>query len=168
MEKGEQLPERVIGPHSVASFTTEHRARPATVWGAAYYTEGPTGLWDAGWISEMGRDFDRATYDPSANDGLLEGASRGHVDPEHAQLIGMPRSYGYGSSMGSWILDYVENWAGEGGWTGHVLAQYRNPAFVGDITDPHRRGEGDRGAAAGVRSPLRHGRRRNAHADRRR
>ena len=43
VEKGEQLPERVIGPHSVASFTTEHRARPATVWGAAYYTEGPTG-----------------------------------------------------------------------------------------------------------------------------
>ena len=36
--------------------------------------------------------------------------------------------------MGSWILDYVENWAGEGGWTGHVVAQYRNPAFVGDIT----------------------------------
>ena len=128
------LPERVIGPHSVASFTTEHRARPATVWGAAYYTDGPTGLWDAGWISEMGRDFDRATYDPSANDGLLEGASRGHVHPEHAQLIGMPRAYGYGSSMGSWILDYIENWAGEGNWTGHLVAQYRNPAFVGDIT----------------------------------
>jgi acyl dehydratase len=134
VEKGERLPERVIGPHSVASFTTEHRARPTTVWGAAYYTDGPTGLWDAGWIGEMGRDFDRAKYDPSANDGLLEGASRGHVHPEHAQLIGMPRAYGYGSSMGSWILDYIENWAGEGGWTGHLLAQYRNPAFVGDIT----------------------------------
>jgi hypothetical protein len=36
--------------------------------------------------------------------------------------------------MGSWILDYIENWAGEGNWTGHLVAQYRNPAFVGDIT----------------------------------
>ena len=31
VEKGERLPERVIGPHSVASFTTEHRARPVGV-----------------------------------------------------------------------------------------------------------------------------------------
>ncbi|HLN17687.1 MAG TPA: MaoC family dehydratase N-terminal domain-containing protein [Acidimicrobiales bacterium] len=131
---GETLPERVLGPHTVASFTTEHRARPVTVWGAAYQTKGPTSLWSAGWLNEMGRDFDRVAYDPAAADGLYMGPSRGHVQPEFAQLIGMPRAYGYGSSMGGWILDYLENWASEWGWTIHMDSQYRFPAFVGDAT----------------------------------
>ena len=40
-------------------------------------------------------------------DGLYRGPSRGHTDDEHAQLIGLPRAYGYGASMGAWVLDYA-------------------------------------------------------------
>ncbi len=32
VQAGEQLPERLIGPHSIASFTTEWRAYPFTIW----------------------------------------------------------------------------------------------------------------------------------------
>jgi hypothetical protein len=46
----------------------------------------------------------------------------------------MPRGYGYGASMGAWIIDYVAAWAGEWGLVTHSTAQYRNPAFTGDAT----------------------------------
>jgi acyl dehydratase len=46
----------------------------------------------------------------------------------------MPRGYGYGASMGAWIIDYLCAWAGEWGFVSHVKAQYRNPAFTGDAT----------------------------------
>jgi acyl dehydratase len=46
----------------------------------------------------------------------------------------MPRGYGYGASMGAWVLDYVAAWAGEWGVITHANAQYRNPAFTGDAT----------------------------------
>jgi hypothetical protein len=46
----------------------------------------------------------------------------------------MPRGYGYGASMGAWIIDYVAAWAGEWGSVVHSSAQYRNPAFTGDVT----------------------------------
>jgi hypothetical protein len=46
----------------------------------------------------------------------------------------MPRGYGYGASMGAWIIDYLCAWAGEWGFVPHVKAQYRNPAFTGDAT----------------------------------
>ena len=46
----------------------------------------------------------------------------------------MPRGYGYGASMGAWILDYVAAWAGEWGMISHSSAQYRNPALTGDAT----------------------------------
>lgn len=36
--------------------------------------------------------------------------------------------------MGSWILDYVAAWGGEWGFISHSEAQYRNPAFTGDVT----------------------------------
>jgi acyl dehydratase len=46
----------------------------------------------------------------------------------------MPRGYGYGASMGAWIIDYVAGWAGEWGTITHSNAQFRNPAFTGDAT----------------------------------
>ena len=122
-------------PTARSARTASRRSPPATVWGAAYYTEGRTGLWDAGWISEMSRDREQEAVDPSKADGLYAGASRGHVQVDHARNIGMPRGYGYGSSMGGWLLDYVENWGGEGAWTVHMNASYRSPALTGDITE---------------------------------
>ena len=44
------------------------------------------------------------------------------------------RAYGYGASMGAWILDYLAGWAGEWGQIVHSRAQYRGPAFTGDVT----------------------------------
>jgi len=46
----------------------------------------------------------------------------------------MPRGYGYGASMGAWILDYLSGWAGEWGMVVHSVCSYRGPAFTGDIT----------------------------------
>jgi hypothetical protein len=46
----------------------------------------------------------------------------------------MARGYGYGASMGAWVLDYVAAWAGEWGFITHSVSQYRNPAFTGDAT----------------------------------
>ena len=46
----------------------------------------------------------------------------------------MPRGYGYGATMGAWILDYLTNWSGEWGEIVHSNAQFRNPAFTGDAT----------------------------------
>ncbi len=82
----------------------------------------------------MSRDQEGAKIDPSNADGLYNGPSRGHVQPRYAQLIGMPRGYGYGASMGAWILDYLSNWGGEWSVITHSDMQYRAPAFTGDIT----------------------------------
>jgi hypothetical protein len=130
---GQRLPTRPIGPHSLASFASEWRAYTFTVWGASVH-EGPDHLQDAGWLDEMDRDLEGAKEDPELGDGLYHGPSRGHTDPEHAQLIGMPRGYGYGASMGAWVLDYVAMWAGDRGFIRHSNVQYRFPAFEDDLT----------------------------------
>ena len=46
----------------------------------------------------------------------------------------MPRAYGYGASMGAWIIDYFAGWAGEWGLVVHSNCNYRGPAFSGDVT----------------------------------
>jgi hypothetical protein len=71
---------------------------------------------------------------PELTDGAYIGPSRGHLFPRWARYIGMPRSYGYGASMGAWILDYLAGWAGEWGAVVHSNSAYRGPAFTGDIT----------------------------------
>jgi hypothetical protein len=48
--------------------------------------------------------------------------------------IGMPRAYGYGASMGSWVTDFLSGWAGEHGLIVHSIANYRGPALSGDTT----------------------------------
>jgi hypothetical protein len=66
--------------------------------------------------------------------GAYYGPSRGHLFSRWARRIGMPRAYGYGASMGSWVTDYLAGWAGEHGAIAHSIANYRGPALLGDIT----------------------------------
>ena len=134
VQVGDVLQRRVIGPHTLMSFTTEWRAYLQSIWGAFRPSGLPSSLRNAGWIPEMSRDQEAAKVDPTYADGLYHGASRGHVQPRYAQLIGMPRGYGYGASMGAWILDYLSNWGGE--WTDivHSRMTYRSPALTGDVT----------------------------------
>lgn len=134
---GDQLAEHILGPHSLASFATEWRAYPMTVWGAT--AKGPTTVRaeELGYTKEMaGFEGDRRMerVNPELTDGAYYGPSRGHLQPRWARHVGMPRGYGYGASMGAWILDYVSGWAGEWGTIVHSNAQYRNPAFTGDAT----------------------------------
>jgi acyl dehydratase len=133
VNEGDRLPTRPIGPHTIMSFTTEWRAFNMNIWGAADYW-GVSTTDAAGWLPEMSRDPRQAAIDPTRADGLYQGPSRGHVQPRYARLIGMPRGYGYGATMGAWILDYLTNWSGEWGEIVHSNAQYRNPAFTGDAT----------------------------------
>ena len=133
VEVGQRLATRPIGPHSLPSLASEWRGYIFTVWGSSYH-EGADHLSEAGWLAEMDRDLEGAQEDPELGDGLYHGPSRGHTDEEHAQLIGMPRGYGYGTSMGAWVLDYVAAWAGDRGLVRHSAVQYRFPAFDGDLT----------------------------------
>jgi acyl dehydratase len=131
---GETLPTRPIGPHTVQSFATEWRAFIFQTWGSEVH-EGYDHIPEAGWLTEMDRKVDEdARLDPSLADGLYRGPSRGHVDIEHARLVGMPRNYGYGAAMGAWILDYVSGWAGGQGFIRHSNIQYRFPPFEGDLS----------------------------------
>ena len=134
VQPGETLPERLIGPHSIASFTTEWRAYPFTIWHTFRHDGLPDSLYDAGWLPEMERDFGKAELDPTHLDGLYHGPSRGHVQQEYAQLIGLPRAYGYGASMGAWLLDYIGNWGGAWSDIIHSKFSYRTPAMTGDLT----------------------------------
>jgi acyl dehydratase len=134
---GDQLAPNVLGPHSLASFTTEWRAYPMTTWGAT--AKGPTTVRaeELGYTKEMaGFEGDRRMerLNPELTDGAYYGPSRGHLQPRWAEHVGMARGYGYGASMGAWVLDYVAAWAGEWGFITHSSAQYRNPAFTGDAT----------------------------------
>ena len=134
VEVGTRLPRRPIGPHTIASFTCEWRAFLMSVWGTFRDDGGRSSLYQAGWLPEMSRDLEGAKRDPTLADGLYHGPSRGHVQQQYAQLIGMPRGYGYGASMGAWVLDYLANWVGEWGTILHSDMKYRSPALTGDLT----------------------------------
>jgi N-terminal half of MaoC dehydratase len=132
---GDALPERVFGPHSIASFTTEWRAFIVNTWGTMDLKLND--LEAMGFTREMaGYENDPAMQliNPEFTDGAYIGPSRGHLFPKWARTIGMPRGYGYGASMGSWITDYLSGWAGEWGQVVHSNCSYRGPAFTGDIT----------------------------------
>lgn len=127
---GDKLPTRVVGPHTIASFTSENRALLFTVWGGHFYEGNYMGM-EAGWIPElMGGDV----ADPAMSMGPEEGPASGHTNLEKAKLIGMPRLYGYGSSMGIWVIDYLAYWAGTEGFVRHTKIDYRMPVFEGDVT----------------------------------
>ena len=132
---GDQLPERVIGPHSVASFTTEWRAYLVNNWGTMNLRKND--LEALGFTREMAgyeNDPDMMLDNTFLTDGAYYGPSRGHLFPKYARRIGMPRGYGYGASMGSWVTDFLSGWAGEHGMVVHSTANYRGPALTGDIT----------------------------------
>jgi acyl dehydratase len=134
---GDRLASNVLGPHSLATFTTEWRAFPMNAWGAM--RTGPTTVSaaDLGYTTEMaGHEGDRRMerINPELTDGAYYGPSRGHLQPRWARHVGMARGYGYGASMGAWVLDFVAAWAGEWGFVTHSSAKYRNPAFTGDAT----------------------------------
>jgi hypothetical protein len=82
----------------------------------------------------MDKNMELARVDPSQADGLFKGSSRGHAQPKYAERVGLPRGYGYGASMGAWVLDYVANWLGEWGEITHAKIELRAPAFTGDVT----------------------------------
>ncbi len=134
VKEGDTLPQRLIGPHTIASFTTEWRAFQMTIWNAFRTVPGPDSTLDAGWLPEMSRDTEAAKVDPTLGDGLYHGPSRGHIQQKYAQLIGLPRGYGYGASMGAWILDYLGNWGGEWSDIVHSKMSFRTPAMTGDLT----------------------------------
>ncbi|MBU6265965.1 MAG: MaoC family dehydratase N-terminal domain-containing protein [Sphingomonadales bacterium] len=132
---GDQLPERVFGPHSVVSFATEWRSYLFTIWGTLDRRE--LDLEALGFTKEMAgheNDPHMERINPEITDGAYYGPSRGHMFPKYARKIGMPRAYGYGASMGAWVTDYLTGWAGEHGWVLHSTANYRGPALSGDIT----------------------------------
>lgn len=136
---GDKLPRRVIGPHSIASFTTEYRAFVFNIWGTFHWTapEGVEDPWinqDPGWVEGFGFDEKGAEIDPRKRDGLYVGPSRGHIDGDKASEIGMARAYGYGATMGAWCTDYLAYWAGHDGMVRHTKASFRGPAFEGDVT----------------------------------
>lgn len=136
---GDRLPRRVLGPHSIASFTCEYRAFMFDTWGTFHWVvpEGVEDPWvtqDAGWIDGFTADYEAAKIDPRKRDGLFEGPSRGHIDTQRADEIGMARAYGYGATMGAWVHDYLAYWAGHDGYIWHSKSQFRGPAFEGDVT----------------------------------
>jgi len=136
---GDKLPRRVIGPHSIASFTTEYRAFLFNIWGTFHWTapEGVKDPWvnqDPGWVEGFGFDEELAKIDPRARDGLYVGPSRGHIDDSYASEVGMARAYGYGATMAAWNTDYLAYWAGHDGLVRHAKSDFRSPAFEGDVT----------------------------------
>ena len=48
--------------------------------------------------------------------------------------VGLPRTYGYGAAMGAWALDYLEYWAGHGGFLRHLKTSFRASCYEGDVT----------------------------------
>lgn len=135
VQVGDHLPERLFGPHSVASFTTEWRAYLVNNWGTMDLRKND--LEALGFTREMAgyeNDPDMLLDNTFLTDGAYYGPSRGHLFPKYARRIGMPRGYGYGASMGSWVTDYLTGWAGEHGMVVHSTANYRGPALTGDVT----------------------------------
>jgi len=133
---GDKLPTRIFGPHSIASLTTEWRAYLFTLW-CGVHRRTDLDMEAMGFTADMaGKEQDPVLEleNPEQTDGAYIGPSRGHLFPRWARHIGMPRSYGYGASMGTWILDYMAGWAGEWGMVLHSNCAYRGPAFTGDIT----------------------------------
>src|SRR5579862_6864462 len=133
---GERMARRPIGPHNIQTFTSEARGQQAPgAWGGyEYFPPLPSSTMNAGWVPVMSFDHEKAAVDPSFADGLVFGASRGHVQARYANVIGMPRGYGYGATMCSWVVDYLTNWGGDWGFLRHHRTQYRSPALTGNVT----------------------------------
>jgi acyl dehydratase len=136
---GDRLPQRAVGPHSIASFASEWRAFPFQTWGSHGWTrpEGVDDPWvdnDPGTVKGYELDREGARIDPRLVDGLYMGPASVHVDSSNAEEVGMGRAFGYGASMSAWFADYLEYWAGHDGRVRHSKMAIRSPAFEGDAT----------------------------------
>jgi acyl dehydratase len=129
---GDALPTRPIGPHTAASFAAEYRSFPASLWGAFRF-EGHFHGADAGWLPEFQGD-DAEHLDDTMRTGMDRGPASGHTNLDKAKLVGLPRHYGYGTSIGAWSLDSVAYWAGDDALIRHAKLVYRYPVFEGDAT----------------------------------
>ena len=128
VKAGDKLPTRPIGPHSSVTFTKEYSSLIFNAWGSIRFE----GEWlgaNAGWIDEMQGESD----DPGLSASQDDGPASAHTDLDKAKAIGIPRSYGYGSSMGAWTLDYAQYWAGDRGFVRHAKIDYRSPVFEDDV-----------------------------------
>ena len=72
---GDTLPRRVIGPHSIASFTTEYRAFLFNIWGTFQWVappgiEDPWVYQDPGWGKDFAFDEEDAKIDPASATGF--------------------------------------------------------------------------------------------------
>jgi hypothetical protein len=132
---GDELPVRTIGPHPTASFVAEARSFIFSVWGS-HSIEGRYYGDDAGWLPEL-LAADGVASDPVVVSGIDQRPASGHTNLAMARLIGLPRAYGYGSSMGTWSLDYLAYWAGDRGFVRHARIDYRAPVFEGDLAVLH-------------------------------
>jgi acyl dehydratase len=135
---GDKLTRRVIGPHSIVTFALESRAHRQNIWGT-YRWNAPKGVKDPardpmGFSEDMDYDWDAREIDPRQGDGLYYGPSSGHINAQKGESVGMGGTYGYGSSMNAWFVDYVSYWAGLKGFVWHTNCQFRSPAFEGDVT----------------------------------
>jgi len=137
---GVVLPRRAVGPHTTLSMLLEWTACPVMVWNACRAeqsgftsTEGSDWSGDAGWLPEISHDTEGAKIDPGRGDLVLRGPGRGHLMGGVAKKIGMPRAYGFGLTMGTWMHDYVANWAGEWGEIVYSRSSYRAPTLEGDL-----------------------------------
>jgi hypothetical protein len=129
VSEGDRLPTRPIGPHTSVTFTKEYSALLYTAWGGHDYDGEYMGA-NAGWVPEMTATSD----DPRMAVGQDDGPASAHTDINKAKLIGLPRLYGYGSSMGAWTLDYIAYWAGDEAFIRHAKFDYRSPVFEGDVS----------------------------------
>ncbi len=128
---GDTLPVRPMGPHTQVQFGIEYRTFMFSVWGTQF-VEGTFYGNDAGWIKELVNDDDDYMR-PNKIGGAERGPASGHTNAWKASLVGLPRHYGYGSSMGAWVIDYVAYWAGDNGFVRHSKINYRYPTFEGDV-----------------------------------
>jgi acyl dehydratase len=131
---GDTLPVRPMGPHTQVQFAIEYRTFMFSTWGT-YFVEEPYYGNDAGWLTELTGDTDDDR--PNKIGGMDQGPASGHTHASKANLVGIPRHYGYGSSMGAWVIDYVAYWAGDNGFVRHSKINYRYPTFEGDVAVLH-------------------------------
>jgi len=125
----------VLGPHSIASFAMEWRSYLWSRGWGGNTAERSHADDDAGFSLGSGDSYRRrGALDPEQTDIIFYGQARGHLDPKYARMIGMPRAYGFGASMSSWVLDYVANWAGPNGLIVRSKYDARGPALTGDVT----------------------------------
>lgn len=133
VQVGDELPRRVLGPHSIATLAFE-AAVLRDSWGDTRVNlDMPVSL-DMGHTAEMSVNAERAKINPAAGDEYLYGGGRGHLDPKYSGGIGIPRGFGMGASEEAWIVDHLASWAGEWGFVRHLKTQFRFPVLAGDVT----------------------------------